>query len=123
MKKYKKTIEDFDNALVGLGRLAEIEMPLETSLIISKNIASIDAVMQPIREQTNKRARELGEVEQHEDGSQTIHFGKNAEKFNEEKRIVYEKETTIELEPIKVKDLKEYKIEPKYVLSISFLFS
>lgn len=118
------------NSVESLNKLMETKLPAKTSFKLSRFAQKLNPEVEAYYKLKNEKLKEYGTPLLNEDGSpetdekggEKFKFEKEAgEKFIAEMQATEETEVTIEVPEIKIEDLGDISIEPKYLSVLEWL--
>lgn len=129
--KNKMKLVEIINSVESLNQLVSAKLPAKTSYKIGRLSQKLAPEVEAYFKLKNNKMVEYGTVKMKEDGTtpatdekgnEMYTFDKeNGEKFINELREAEEVEVTVEIPEIKIEDLGDISIEPKYLSVLSWL--
>lgn len=117
----KITLAQIVNSEKALTQLLETKLPIKTSYWLSKFVTKIQPDLVIFKEKQNALFKELGEPVKDNPDMLTIK-PENMPKFQEEIAKLLEVEVEVEkMDKIKMEDLGDVSIEPKYLTSLEYI--
>lgn len=119
----KIKLSDAVNGVEGLNKLVEAKLPIKASYWVSRIIKKLATDIELYNEKRNALLKELGTAGEEIEGKVNYTFeGDNGKKFTEQIMTLLGVEIELDFNKIKIDDIGDATIEPKYLTTIEWLF-